>query len=114
MRAIAFALLAACTSTGSDKGSTPDAPPDAWGQPCGGIFASVEMNHGHTLAIPAADSALGEDRRYETSGTANHTHYVDITAAQFIELRSPPLQVTVRSAVAVGHTHDVIVICGGS
>jgi len=58
----------------------------------GMLTANISMNHvgmEHVLTIPAADIVAGVAKTYVTGGaTANHVHYVQLTAADFMMLQS--------------------------
>lgn len=118
MRALLLLALVACG--GSDGTNLPfvdAAPADAWGQPCDQLSAGrILLNHGHTLTFPASvaeDSALGETVRYvgAMGGDAGHVHDVVITAAQWTEVKDPPMLIDITSEPAEGHTHMVQLSC---
>ena len=99
--------LAACGGSDGDP-----ATPDAAARNClaaGGVGA-ISANHGHSLAVPAADISAGADKTYQIQGSSGHPHTVTITAAQFAML-AQNTSITVTSSNDAGHTHQVTVNC---
>jgi hypothetical protein len=52
------------------------------------VVALISMNHGHALSVAPADIVAGVEMIYSVMGTATHTHYVQITAADFATLKA--------------------------
>ncbi len=96
-----IALVPACGPTGGGG------MPDAAGPMCSSNIAS---NHGHVLTVPPSDLASPADHDFDIQGSADHTHTVTITAAQF-GLLAGGGTLTVTSSVGGGHTHACMVHC---
>jgi hypothetical protein len=95
-------LLASCGGGGGD---------DAGGNPPGGgCAATISGNHGHTLAIPAADLDSTTARTYDIQGSAGHSHSVTFTAAQLAQLKAGAT-VAVTSTFTIDHEHQVSERC---
>lgn len=75
-----------------------------------GASGTVEGNHGHVLNISADDVLISQAKTYDITGTAGHTHTVDVTIDSFnrLALKTP---VTITSSVGGAHTHSVLVQC---
>jgi hypothetical protein len=97
-------VLAGCGGGGGYGGGdngTPPAPPAG-----GGCGATISDNHGHALAIAAADLDSTSDKTYDIRGAADHTHSVTFSAAQLAQLKAGNT-VTVTSSPAFGHDHRI-------
>jgi hypothetical protein len=73
--------------------------------------ATIMMNHGHTLAIPAADAKGGASQTYTTGGTATHTHMVTVSSDEFAKLENGQTSILSATPAADGHTHSITVTC---
>jgi hypothetical protein len=93
-----------------DEGGTGRAPSCS---ESGGTAKSISANHGHKLAIPAADFSSGTDHTYSIMGTADHDHEITLTAAQLAEILAGS-QVQVTSTETNIHPHIVMTACGTS
>ncbi len=104
--ASALALLGGATITitgcgggGSSSTTGPSGPVN--------IVGSIAGNHGHSVMITAAQLTAGGDLRLMLeSGTAGHTHTVDLTAAEVSAIRSGTA-VSKESSNAEAHRHTV-------
>lgn len=76
----------------------------------GSCASTIESNHGHSLAVPAADVEAGVDKTYGIQGSSPHDHQVTLTAAHFADLKAGK-QVFVTSTDAAAHNHNVAVTC---
>ncbi|NOU33310.1 MAG: hypothetical protein HOO96_35890 [Polyangiaceae bacterium] len=72
--------------------------------------AQISANHGHALAVPAADIASGVAKSYSIQGASGHDHRVSLTAADFASLKTGA-SLTVTATTGAGHTHTVTVRC---
>jgi hypothetical protein len=133
---LAAAVLPACKKADDDDGSTPapdagmnpsqpdarmstgadaanDAPNPTSDAPvmptCNSTTSMIGLNHGHALAVPAADVTAGVEKLYSIQGTALHGHTVRITSAGFATLRQAGT-LDVLSSLD-GHQHAVTVNC---
>jgi hypothetical protein len=97
------ALLVACGSSSGDDGTGGDCLMN-------GTSAQFSANHGHVLTVPKADVTAGVAMTYTTTGTADHTHNVTISAPAFTMLTSNTTVMTV-STTTNNHTHNVTVSC---
>lgn len=91
---------AGCGGGGGDS-SNPPAPPAG-----SGCAATISDNHGHTLAIPAADLDSTTEKIYDIQGSAGHTHSVTFSAAQLAQLKAGST-VSVTSSAEPGHDHRI-------
>lgn len=72
--------------------------------------AAVATNHGHRMAISAADKLAGVAKQYDIQGSSEHNHTVSLSAQQFADLNGGKV-VVVTSSNDAGHTHDVTLTC---
>lgn len=91
---------------------TPPPPPGAL--TCGAV--SISANHGHALAIPAADLDSTTNKTYSIRGAADHDHLITLTPAQLASMKSMNavvVQSTIDTSALYGtHLHDVTTNCG--
>ncbi len=90
-------LLSGCGGGGSDSA------PTASGAGCA---AAIAGNHGHVLAIGAADLNSVVDITYDIHGSADHTHSVTFTAAQLALLKAGT-SVNVTTTTTNAHNHAI-------
>jgi hypothetical protein len=88
---------AGCGGGGGDSGNPPAGS---------GCAATISDNHGHTLAIAAADLNSTSDITYDIQGSAGHTHSVTFTAAQLAQLKAGNT-VSVTSSMTLSHDHRI-------
>jgi hypothetical protein len=106
---VATATGAALTVCGGGGGTdTVDAPPPSCAD--NGARSIIPYNHGHILEIPAADIAAGQQRSYDITGGADHSHTVAVTAAEMATLATNA-GVQVMSSVGGGHSHTIDLRC---
>ncbi|HEY5923030.1 MAG TPA: hypothetical protein VIV11_15225 [Kofleriaceae bacterium] len=101
------AVLAGC---GGDDGGGSDG---AITRNCAvnGTTVTIDANHGHVLAVLAADVSAGATKTYTMTG-GDHTHMVTVTAANFATLQSNANgSVQVTSTNVGAHMHTVTIIC---
>ena len=98
------------TCAAADAGAGTDASSSDASAACTPSASSISANHGHALAIPAADVARGEPKTYSIKGTASHPHDIALTAEHFAALKAGRT-ITVTSTSVGSHTHDVTVVC---
>ena len=80
------------------------------GAGCGmAVVALISGNHGHALSVPPADVEAGAEKVYNTRGTANHDHYVRVTAQDFAALKTGG---TVIKRSCNGGDHEYVLSCG--
>jgi hypothetical protein len=91
--------LAGCGGSDDDE-----APPSA-------CSPGIGSNHGHVLAIPAADLDATSARTYDITGSAGHAHTVTFSAAQLAALKAGNA-VTLASSLTSGHSHPIDGRCG--
>lgn len=75
-----------------------------------GAFGTIDGNHGHILNIPADDVLISTPKTYDITGTAGHTHTVDVTIDSFNRL-ALKVPVTMTSSTGAAHTHSVMIQC---
>lgn len=97
-------LLQACG--GGDDGVAPTAK----ALECSSSGAAISGNHGHVLAIAAADLDSTTDKTYSIQGSATHDHTVTFTPAQ-LQMLKTGAAVTVASTTAFQHAHNVTATC---
>jgi hypothetical protein len=71
---------------------------------------TIASNHGHVLAVSAADVTAGQPRTYDIEGQAGHAHSVTLTAAHF-QMLAQHQPVNVTSTTGSAHAHSVTVRC---
>jgi hypothetical protein len=93
-------------AAGSSAGAAGAAPtPDCSTQ----LKTLITGNHGHVFNVSNADVMAGVDKVYDTTGTATHPHFLQVTAADFAKLKAGG---TVRKlSCNDGHEHEFIVNC---
>ena len=94
--------ISACGG-GSDSPSTGTPPPAAG--PSDEVGA-ISANHGHTAVIRAAELAAGAALNLDISGSAGHTHRVQLSGAEITQIANGT-RVTKTSSTDDGHSHDV-------
>ncbi|KQW02266.1 hypothetical protein [Rhizobacter sp. Root1221] len=103
-------LLQACGG-GDDDNSNGSSNSGAAAAPqCSSTGAAISGNHGHVLAIAAADLDSATDKTYSIAGTSSHDHSVTFTPAQLQALKAGQ-SVTVASTTTFQHAHDVTATC---
>jgi hypothetical protein len=100
-------VLAACGS-GDNKGT--DASSTAGNCLANGTAVTILTNHGHVMMVSKADVAAGVDKTYDIMGTADHTHSVTVTAANFATLATNQM-VMQESTVTDAHMHGIQIVC---
>ena len=111
-------FLQACGGGGGDYGSAPAPapapPPPAPAPPpsgqCTPASAVIASNHGHVLAIPAADLDSATDKSYSIQGSGTHDHTVTFTAG-LLQMLKNGQTVMATSTQTNSHTHSVTVSC---
>lgn len=103
----AYSVLS-CSS--SDDG--PSDNPNPSGANCleNGTNINIGGNHGHALTVSVVDINAGVDKTYNIEGSADHSHQVTVTAANFNTLKAN-MQIGVNSTTVGGHSHSVTVSC---
>jgi hypothetical protein len=76
-----------------------------------GCAATISDNHGHVLAIAAADLDSTADKTYDIRGNADHSHNVTFTAAQLAQLKAGNT-VSVTTTMTLNHDHRIGELCG--
>jgi hypothetical protein len=71
----------------------------------------ISANHMHVLDVTVADVMAGVAKAYDTKGLSTHSHWVQLTAADFAKLQTGKAvhKVTCND----GHEHEFIVNCIG-
>jgi len=110
---ILFLTISAFLTTGC--GSDDSGPAEVTSENClenGATASSISANTGHSLTVPKTDIAAGTERDYTIQGTADHSHNVVISDAQFAQL-SINNQITIRSSEGgnPSHSHSVVISC---
>ncbi len=108
LAAVAALPLVASCGGGDDGGG--DADGQAGDCLANGTTAAISSNHGHVLAVSAADVEAGTEKTYDISGSADHTHMVTLSANHFGMLQGNS-SITVQSTSTDDHTHAVTVNC---
>jgi hypothetical protein len=76
------------------------------------LVVFVTANHGHSFQVTAADVMAGMPKTYDTKGTSDHEHWVQLTAADFSKLKAGSL--VRKLSCNDGHEHEFIVNCVGN
>jgi hypothetical protein len=89
---------------------TPTATPEPTATPTTGGSADVQgdvaANHGHKAVITGAELDAGMAMSINIMGTADHTHAVNLTAAQVVSVREGNT-VSIETGTTQFHTHIV-------
>jgi len=96
---------AGCGGGGDAPAPAPPPPPQG-----GGCVATIAGNHGHVLAIPAADLNSAVAMTYDIAGSADHTHSVTFSAAQLAQLKAGST-VSVTTTTTLSHNHAISEQC---
>jgi hypothetical protein len=100
-----------CGGGGGGSYASPTAPsaptPTGSASSSSGSTASISSNHGHVAVITSAQLTTGDALRLDIRGSADHTHSVELSAAQVIEVRGGG-RVAVGSTSTDAHTHAVV------
>lgn len=72
----------------------------------------ISANHGHVLNVSVEDVMAGVTKVYDTKGTSNHDHWIQLTAADFTKLKSG--MSVHKLSCNDGHEHEYIVNCVGN
>lgn len=114
---LALPAYSLVSCSGSDNGpySGPNPNPNPNPNPmancsANGTSTAISANHGHTLAVTAADVTAGTEKSYAIDGNSDHGHMVTLTADDFATLQDND-SITVTSTSGGGHTHSVTVSC---
>jgi hypothetical protein len=111
-------LFQACGGGGGDSSYSPapspaPAPgpaPSPGPAPAATCNDTIASNHGHALAVAAADLDSTVDKTYDIHGTADHTHSVTLTVANLQALKAGTTVMAV-SSTTFAHEHSVSILC---
>jgi len=123
-----LALLAGVTVTvagcgGGGGGSSPSGPsaasapaapsptPSGNTAGAGDVSGSISANHGHRAVVTGAQLTAGGAVRLDIHGEADHTHLVDLTAAEVVRIRDGQM-VSKGSSATDAHAHTVTFLKG--
>jgi len=107
---IGAAGAAALVGCGGDEGGTDSSVQRNCAM--NGTAVTIDANHGHVLMVTASDVAAGVAKTYDIMGTADHTHMVTVTAANFATLQSNANgSVMVTSTLGSAHMHTITILC---
>ena len=102
-----MAMLAGVTITISGCGSdTPAKPATPSPSPVTDVNGTISANHGHTAVITGAQLTTGNAVALSIQGTASHTHTVELSAAEIVQIRGGT-RVAKDSTNNNGHMHTV-------
>ena len=74
------------------------------------VAMSSGASHMHTLTVMLADITAGTTKKIQTSNSSGHTHWVEITAAEFTTLKGGG---QVKKKSCSGGDHQYVLKCGG-
>ena len=101
------------TGCGDDDGSSDDGSPSPAPTPStnpgpstGDVSGVISANHGHTAVISAAQLTAGNALRLDITGSADHTHTVDLSANEVTQIQNRQ-QVSKTSSTGASHDHMV-------
>jgi len=112
----AYSLIGCSSSDDGSGNPDPDSLPDPDPLPeeanCleNGTTNAIGGNHGHTLAVSAADVNAGVAKTYSIMGSGTHNHSLTISADNFNSLQTN-YSITVTSSNDDDHSHAVIISC---
>ena len=103
---------------GTDGGGTDDGGMEDGGMETGADFtcvsglADISANHGHTLEMTLTGAMIANpaDVTVDITGTSDHPHTVDLTAADIMTLTNGG-SVTKTSTFDDAHDHEVTITC---
>ncbi len=95
--------IAACGGSSSPSTPTPTPTPTP---STGNVEGVIGTNHGHTVTITSADLTAGNALSLDITGTSDHPHTVEITAAEVGQI-AQGMRVQTTSSSDTGHTHTV-------
>ena len=75
-----------------------------------GTQVVISSNHGHIVAVAAADVEAGAQKTYMLSDADGHSHEMTLSADHFADLQGGTM-VTVQTTSGGGHTHAITVMC---
>jgi len=80
----------------------------------GALESGIEAAHEHHLTIPLADITADQTQSYLHGVTGQHTHSIELTAAQFTQLLNGQAVTTTvfNSTGDASHLHSVKLVCG--
>jgi hypothetical protein len=92
---------------GSNYNNMSPTPTPTTSPPSGDKVGQISANHGHVAIITAAKLAAGGDLvDLDIRGSASHSHFISLTAAQIGQVAANQ-QVSVMSTTNSGHDHTV-------
>ena len=97
--------IAACGGSSSSS-SSPSTPTPTPTPSTGNVEGVIGTNHGHTVTITSADLTAGNALSLDITGTSDHPHTVEITAAEVGQI-AQGMRVQTTSSSDTGHTHTV-------
>jgi hypothetical protein len=75
------------------------------------LQVTISADHGHVLAVTLEDVMAGVPKSYDTTGTSEHPHWVQLTTEDFATLQAGG---TVRKlSCNDGHEHEFMIACTG-
>lgn len=92
---------------GGGSPASPNNPPPTTNPPApGDEVGSVSANHGHSVAITAAELQTGNSLSLDIRGSATHPHRIQVSAAEVVAIRGGQ-RVSVNSSTDDAHNHAV-------
>lgn len=104
---IAGLLAGACGDDKSDDKETGGTGGGGSGGACG---TTIGTNHAHAMTVTKAQAEAGVDKAYDITGSATHSHTVELTAGDFADLLDGTT-LMVMSSFDAGHSHEVTIDC---
>ena len=98
--------LAACGDGNSSPSPTMPTAPAPTPPAASDVEGVVGTNHGHTAVITAAQLNAGNALTLDITGTSNHPHTVELSAAEIDQIAAGN-RVQKTSSSDAGHTHSV-------
>jgi hypothetical protein len=98
--------ISACGGGSNPGGPTPIPTPTPTPAPSGDKVGVVSANHGHVATVTGAQITAAGAVSLDIHGTADHTHTVELTAAQVQQIGAGT-QVAMISSTNSSHDHTV-------
>ncbi len=103
---VAITIVGCSSDSPTGPTTTPPTTPPPAPTPANDVTGSVSANHGHTAVVTGAALMAGGDLSLDITGTANHPHTVELTAADLTQIENGQ-RVSKASSTDASHNHTV-------
>jgi hypothetical protein len=104
--ALLSGVVITITGCGSDYSTTSPTPPPPR---AGGVNGAISANHGHAAFVSDAQISGGNNVRLDIMGSADHSHTIDLTGGELMQIGSGTrvVKTSTVSQVMGTHSHNV-------